>query len=126
MKTEAVKDYGQELPPPDGHVFGFVDSQDALRELSAALNRSGFDDSKLMILEGEDGVKLLNRLYEKFYFSDPEYQMIVHGIKQLKAGQLCVSIAVESRDEALGIANLARPFGGHDFQYLGTWISESF
>ncbi|HTU24974.1 MAG TPA: hypothetical protein VMF30_06230 [Pirellulales bacterium] len=123
MKVEPLHDHGQKLPLPQGRAIGFVDSEAACDTIVAALNRAGYDDTKITVLEGDEGLHLVKRL-EGFFFSDAELGLIKFTEQQLRMGHLGLGVEVEDRDEAVRVANLCTPLGGHSFDYFGTWFNE--
>jgi len=59
-----------------------------------------------------------------FFFADSEDSIIRTGIRELKLGHYAVAIEVTDRQEAVDIASLVKPHGGHGFMYFGTWVNE--
>lgn len=122
---QPLSDHGQTLPPPKGKVFGFFDSKAQLDGFVEAAGAAGYPAAKISILFGDDGIQLLERLKDhNFFFSDNEDGIIHLSIVQLKKGRYAVAVAVAGHAQAVQIANLALPHGGHSFNYFGTWISE--
>ncbi|KAA0131535.1 hypothetical protein FYZ48_25675 [Gimesia chilikensis] len=125
MTREPLVDHGQILNGPIGKVIGFVDGKAECEKFADALQAAGYPASALTVLEGEDGVHLLERLDEnRFFFSDSEDSIIRTGIEELKHGHYAVSIEVTDRQHAVDIVNLAKPLEGHGFVYFGTWVNE--
>jgi hypothetical protein len=121
---EPVKDRGQELPVPEGKTIGFVDTEIQLDAITRALNEAGYPDSAITSLHGPDGVELLERLRDVAFFGDWERAVADKGIAELEQGHYSFAVAVKNRDEALRIADIAGPYGGHSINYFGKWVNE--
>jgi len=126
MQVKPFKDAEQDLPPPEGRLIGFVNTKEELDAIIDALHSAGYDDSRLTILAGSEGIERLQNLDEKFFFSDPEYQVAEFGLKELEAGHYSIGVEVDDRDSAAALSEMATRLGGHSFQYIGPWVSERF
>ena len=121
---QPVKDHGQQLPVPEGKTIGFVDTETQLDAIARALNEAGYPDSAISSLHGRDGIELLERLRDVAFFGDWERAVADKGIAELEEGHYSFAVAVHNRDEALRIADIAEPYGGHSINYFGKWINE--
>jgi hypothetical protein len=122
---QPLADHGQTLSPPQGKVIGFFDSQAQLDAFARSAKAAGYPQAKISVLFGDDGICLLERLKEhSFFFSDNEDGIIHLSISQLQNGRYAVSVEVADHKQAVQIANLALPYGGHSFNYFGTFVSE--
>lgn len=125
MTIEPTTDHGQRLASPTGKVIGFLDGQAEFESFAEAMRVADYPDSKLTSLYGEDGIHLLERLKDSsFFFGDSEDDVIQFSIRELRQGHFAVSVEVADHEEAVQIARLAKPHGGHSFSYFGTWVSE--
>jgi hypothetical protein len=124
MQVEPNQKQEQDVPRPEDRLVGFVNTKAEKDAIVEALHEAGYPDSKIMVLFDKRGIEQLKQLHEKFFFSDPEYQVIEFGIKELQAGHYCLSVEVEDRDAAAAITDLATRLGGHGFQYIGLWVTE--
>ena len=88
------------------------------------LIEAGVPDSKIIAMHGQDGIHLLERLREVSFFGDWERAVADAGITELKEGGYSIAVAVNDRDEALHIANIATPYGAHSFNYFGPLMNE--
>jgi hypothetical protein len=123
MTVQPIHDHGQTLPIPQGRAIGFVDTQSQLEAVTKALNAAGFADTKLTVLYGEEGLHLLARL-EGFFFSDAEIGLIRFSEQQLRLGHYGLGVEVDSREEAVRVAEICTPLGAHSWDYFGTWFNE--
>jgi hypothetical protein len=121
---QPIKDRGQELPVPEGKTIGFVDTENQLDAITRALNDAGYPDSAITSLYGRDGINMLERLRDVAFFGDWERAVADKGIAELELGHHSFAVAVKDRDEALRIADIAEPYGGHSINYFGKWINE--
>ena len=124
MSVKPVIEHGQELPAPEGQVIGFVDSKEQFNAVTHALKAAGCADSKIIALQAEDGVDMLERLQKTFNFGDGEDAIIEFSIKELRAGHYALGIEAKDRAAALRAASLLEPLGAHSFSYFGTWVNE--
>ena len=124
MTVNPVIDQGQELNRPEGQAIGFVDTREQFDAVTKALNVAGYADSDIIVLKGEDGVDMLERLQETFNFGDGEDAFMESSLKELQAGHYAISIQAEDRADALRAANISEPLGAHSFSYCGTWVNE--
>lgn len=112
------------LPQPEGRVFGFVDTKSELDLLCRELEEQGRERATFTILEGNGGLRRIDRLSDEFFFSDPEDQLLEFARNQLKLGHYAIGLPVRDRDEAVAVSELANRRHGHDFQYMGVWVAE--
>ncbi|WP_417388575.1 hypothetical protein [Gimesia sp.] len=125
MTREPMIDHGQTLTGPVGKVIGFLDGKVEFEAFADALQAAGYSETDFILLYGEDGINLLERMKEhRFFFSDSEDSIIQTGIRELKRGHSIVSIEVTDRQHAVEIASLAKPLNGHGFMYFGSWVNE--
>ncbi len=125
MTRELMVDHGQTLTGPVGKVIGFLDGKVEFEAFADALPAAGYPATAVSSLFGDDGIHLFERLKEnRFFFADSEDSIIRTGILELKLGHYAVAIEVTDRQQAVDIASLAKPHGGHGFTYFGTWVNE--
>ena len=124
MAIKPVIDHGQELATPEGQAIGFVDTKEQFDAVTKALIAAGYAKSKIIALKGEDGVDMLERLQETFYFGDGEDAILEFSIKELQKGHYALGIEAKNRDDAMHIASVSEPVGAHSFSYFGTWVNE--
>lgn len=125
MTVEPIADHGQQLAPPAGKVIGFIDGKAEFEAFAEAVRAAGYPASKITSLYGEDGIHLLERLKNNsFFFGDSEDSVIELSIRELGQGHYATAVDVADHEQAVQIASLAKPYGGHGFNYFGTWVSE--
>ena len=125
MTFEPIADHGQKLAPPAGKVIGFIDGKAEFEAFAEAVRAAGYPASKITSLYGEDGIHLLERLKKNsFFFGDSEDSVIQLSIRELGQGHYAAAVDVTDHEQAVQIASLAKPHGGHSFSYFGTWVSE--
>ena len=124
MAVKPVTDHGQELATPEGQAIGFVDTKEQFVAVTQALKAAGYADSKIVALQGEDGVDMLERLQKTFNFGDGEDAIIEFSINELRAGHYALGVEAKDRAGALRVASLSEPLGAHSFSYFGTWVNE--
>jgi hypothetical protein len=124
MAVKLTIDHGQALAAPDGQAIGFVDTKEQFDAVTKALNAAGYADSTIIALKGEDGIDLLKRLRETFHFGDGEDAIAEFSIKELKQGHYALGVEAKDQRDAVRIASLSEPLGGHSFSYFGTWVNE--
>ena len=125
MTFQPTADHGQSLAPPAGKVIGFIDGKVEFEAFAEAVQAAGFPAAKITSLYGEDGIHLLQRLKkDSFFFGDSEDDVIRLGIKELGQGHYAAAVDVADHEQAVQIASLAKPHGGHGFSYFGLWVSE--
>lgn len=98
MVVKPVIDHGQELAPPAGQAIGFVDTKEQFDAVTNALKAAGYAESKIIALKGEDGVDMLERLQETFYFGDGEDAIMELSIKDwaFAKGRFKISCGISS------------------------------
>jgi len=125
MTIEPIADHGQKLAPPAGKVIGFIDGKVEFDAFAQAVQAAGYPATSITSLYGEDGIHLLERLQENsFFFGDSEDSVIQLSIRELRQGHYAAAVEVTDHEQAVQIASLAKPHGGHSFSYFGTWVSE--
>ena len=125
MTPEPTLDRGQTLAPPAGKIIGFMDGKAEFEAFAEAVRAAGYPASKITSLYGEDGIHLLQRLKKNsFFFGDSEDSVIQLSIKELGEGHYAAAVDVADHEQAVQIANLAKPRGGRGFIYFGTWVTE--
>ena len=125
MTVEPITDHGQKLASPAGKVIGFIDGQAEFDAFAEAVQAAGYPAATITSLYGEDGIHLLERLKtDSFFFGDSEDSVIQLSISELRQGHYAIAVDVADRDQAVQIASLAKPHGGHSFGYFGTWVNE--
>lgn len=125
MTLEPLTDHGQTIDPPAGKVIGFIDSKPEFDAFAAAVQAAGYPAEKITSLYGEEGIHLLERLKENsFFFGDSEDSVIQLSIRELRQGHYAAAVEVNDHAQAVQIADLAKPHGGHRFSYFGTWVTE--
>ena len=125
MTFEPTSDHGQKIAAPAGKVIGFIDDKAEYEAFAEAVRAAGYPASKITSLYGEEGIHLLERLKENsFFFGDSEDSVIQLSIRELGQGHYAAAVDVTDHRQAVQIANLAKPHGGHGFSYFGTWVSE--
>jgi hypothetical protein len=125
MTSKPMVDHGQTLTAPAGKVIGFLDGKVELEAFADALSAAGYPAKIITTLCGKDGIHLLERLKEhSFFFGDSEDSIIELSIRQLEQGHYAVAIEVTDHQQAVELASLAAPHGGHSFTYFGTWVTQ--
>ena len=125
MTIQPIADHGQKIAPPAGKVIGFIDGQAEFEAFAEAVRAAGYPAEKITSLYGEDGIQLLERLKtNNFFFGDSEDSVIHQSIKELGQGHYAAAIDVADHKQAVQIASLAKPHGGHSFSYFGLWVTE--
>ena len=125
MAAEPIVDRGQTIAAPAGEVIGFIDGKAEFEAFAAAVRAAGYPTSKITSLYGDDGIQLLERLKKNsFFFGDSEDSVIQLSINELAQGHYAAAVDVEDHKQAVQIASLAKPHGGHSFSYFGTWVTE--
>jgi len=125
MSVEPTADHGQTITPPVGKVIGFIDGKAEFEAFAEAVRAAGYPAAKITSLYGEDGIHLLERLQKNsFFFGDSEDSVIQLSLRELWQGHYAAAVEVADHEQAVQIARLARPHGGHSFTYFGTWVSE--
>jgi hypothetical protein len=125
MTFEPISDRGQTIAPPAGKVIGFLDDKAEYEAFAKEVRATGYSAAKITSLYGEEGIQLLERLKENnFFFGDSEDSVIQVSIEELGQGHYAAAVDVSDHRQAVQIAALAKPHGGHGFSYFGTWVSE--
>jgi hypothetical protein len=100
MTVTPVIDRGQELATPEGQAIGLVDTKEQFDAVTQAFKAAGFADSRIIALQGADGIEMLQRLQKTFNFGDGEDAIVEFSIKELRAGHYAVSVQAEDRADA--------------------------
>lgn len=125
MTSQPLVDHGQTLTAPAGKVIGFLEGKVEFEAFTDALSAAGYPATTITTLYGEDGIHLLERLKEhSFFFGDSEDNVIERSMRELRQGHYVVAIEVTDHQQAVEIASLAKPHGGHGFTHFGTWVTE--
>ena len=124
MTVAPLIDHGQEMPDPQGHAIGFVDSQIECDAAIQELNNAGFSDSTIQVLRGLDGVHLLQRMMSDSLWGETDEDVLTQGILELRHGHFVLSINSRDRAQAMEIANLVAKHGGHGFSHFGMMSDE--
>ena len=125
MTAKPTADYGQTIAAPAGKVIGFLDGKAEFEAFAEAVRAAGYPAAKITSLYGDDGIQLLERLKKNsFFFGDSEDSVIQLSIRELGQGHYAAAVDVEDHKQAVQIASLAKPHGGHSFSYFGTWVTE--
>ena len=124
MVVKPQIDRGQELPKPVGRVIGFVDTKQEFDAGARALKQAGYAESKIIALQGDDGIDLLKRLRDTFQFGDGENAIEEFAMNELRAGHYAFGVEVENREDAMRVVNWLQPLGAHSFSYFGQWVNE--
>lgn len=123
MSVEPMTDQGQTLRYPSGKMLGIVDTQAQFDDVVAALKRAGFEG--ITALHGEDGVQLLERVSNFFFFSDMEDRVLERHIQELGEGHFIIAVQTPS-SRAEEAANVAAEHGARRLVHFGfltvTWL----
>ena len=98
MTVKPVIDHGQELATPEGLAIGFVDTKEQFDAVTQALKAAGYADSRIIALQGDNGIAMLERLQNTFNFGDGEDAIMEFSIRELRAGHY--ALGIESKDRA--------------------------
>ena len=124
MNIEPTPDVGQTAPPFTGRVIGFADTPAQCDAITKALHHEGYGDDEIVILSGEDGIRIMNRTLKEFFFSDREDQSLIMGLEELRSGHHVIEVEVANRREAVEVANISAVHGGRTFTYFGSLMNE--
>lgn len=124
MNIEPTPDLGQQTPPFVDRVIGYADTPAQCSAITEALNHEGYNEEEIVILSGEDGIRILNRTLKEFFFSDGEDQTLIMGLEELRSGHSAIQVEVANRREAVEVANIAAGHGGRTFTYFSTLMNE--
>lgn len=112
-------DHGQSLPKLQGHAIGVVDSSFACQQLSEELEIAGFDSSKQLVFQGQDGVDLVNRMMEGQTWGESSEHYLMQCLNELHDGHSIVSVEVDDETQAQMVATIATRFGAHSVYHFG-------
>jgi hypothetical protein len=121
---QPLGDHEQEMPGPQGHAIGFVDTAAQCDKFTQALNMAGFSARTIKVLHGDDGVSLLNRMMGGSLWGETAEDVLKQGLVELGNGHYVVVVDCEDHDEAMVIARVATLHGGRAFNYFGLLIDE--
>jgi hypothetical protein len=93
-------------------------------EIFRALNDSGFSESDITILCGDDGIHLLIRMMGGGMWGDLAKDFLRQGLIELDRGRCVMIIDVSDREQALVAADVSIPIGGYGFTYFGHLVDE--
>jgi hypothetical protein len=120
MSVEPLQDVGQTPQAPTGHVIGFVDTHDGCDAVTRALIGSGISNERIIVLHGQDGRELLDRMMDGFLWGEEAEQVMREGERELLAKHFVLCVEAKERDEGLQIAKVAESQGGHGFTHFGS------
>lgn len=112
-------EHGQPLPRLQGHAIGVVNSDIACERLSEELEIAGFDSSKQLIFQGQDGIDLVNRMMEGQTWGESSEHYLMQCLNELHEGHSVVSVEVADEREAQVVATIASQFGAHSVYHFG-------
>ena len=119
MTREPMIDHGQTLTGPAGKVIGFLDGKEKFESFADTLLATGYPETSVTLLYGEDGIHLLERMQEhRFFFSDSEDSIIQTGIRELKLGHCAVSVEVRRPSACRGHRKTGKTSRGTRFHVL--------
>jgi hypothetical protein len=124
MSLSPLVDEDQEMPEPQGHAIGFVDSQTDCDAVILELNAAGFSDSTITVLNGDNGIRLLTRMMSGSLWGEAAEDLMKQGVIELTHGHFALTIEARDREEALAVANASSKHGGHGFSYFGKMTDE--
>ena len=124
MSVAPLQDHDQEMPEPQGHAIGFVDTQSACDSVIRDLNAAGFPNSTIAVMSGNDGIQLLTRMMDGSLWGETAEDLLKQGVIELSHGHLALTIDARDRDQALVVANVAAKHGGHGFSFFGGLTDE--
>ena len=122
--SQPLRDHEQEMPAPQGHAIGFVDTAAQCDKFTQALSMAGFSARTIRVLHGEDGINLLNRMMTGSLWGETAEEVFQRGLIELGNGHYVVIVECEDHDEAMVIARVATLHGGRAFNYFGLLIDE--
>ena len=105
MPVESVEDHGQKMPSPTGRAVGFVDTKSRCDAVTQTLNAAGIPDAKMIVLHGEEGIQMLDRPANDFYFGDGETDLIQIAHEELKSSHVALLVEVSDRAEAARVVS---------------------
>jgi hypothetical protein len=121
MSVKPIQDRDQTVPQPQGHVVGFADSREMCDTIVDALEQSGFEESKLTVFAGDDGIHLLKRMMEGLW-GESAQKFLQRAVEELEKGHSAICVEVRNLPEAREAALLAGRFGGHSFDHFGVFV----
>lgn len=124
MAVTPLHDFDQEMPDPQGHAIGFCNTRTQCDAIVHDLNTAGFPNSSIMVLSGEEGVRLLKRMMGDSLWGEAAEDVMKQGVIEIDNGHLALVIETEDRDEAMLAANIATRHGGHNFNHFGELADE--
>jgi len=124
MTVQPLQDVNQDLPAPQGHAIGFADSQADCDAITGGLNLAGFPDDKITVLNGEDGIHLLQRMMSSSLWGEAVETLMKDGTLELNKGHFALIIDTEDRNAAVRAATIAARHGGRNFNHFGLLVDE--
>ena len=124
MSLAPLLDHNQEMPELQGHTIGFVDTQTDCDAVIQELNSAGFSDSTMIVLNGDNGIRLLTRMMSGSLWGETAEDLLKQGVLELSHGHFALTIEARDRDQALAVANTSAKHGGHGFSYFGELTDE--
>ena len=124
MPKESLHDDNQDMPAPEGHAVGFVNTTEQRDEIFNALTDAGFADASINVLSGEDGVNLWKKMMGGSLWGESAQMTLREGQQELEDGHFVLIIETKDRNEAITAANIATRFGGHGFNHFGVLVDE--
>ena len=124
MSLSPLVDHDQEMPEPQGHAIGFVNSQSDCDDVIQALNSAGFSDGMIAVLNGDNGIRLLTRMMAGSLWGEAAEDLMKQGVIELTHGHFALTVEARDRNEALAIADASAKHGGHGFSYFGELTDE--
>ena len=124
MAIQPLQDHNQEMPSPQGHAIGFVDTKPQCDTFTQALNTAGFPSRSIKVLSGDDGNILLKRMMSGSLWGESAEKILQQGIIEIENGHFMITVECEDHDEATIVGRLATQHGGRTFNYFGLLMDE--
>ena len=121
MSVKPMRDHHQPLHQPQGHAIGFADDAESCEAIVEGLDSAGFDESKIVVFSGDDGIHLLKRMMEGLW-GESAQKFLERGVAELEKGHSAVCVEVTDHHQAMKAATLAGQFGGHSFDHFGVFV----
>ncbi|WP_027481743.1 hypothetical protein [Deinococcus pimensis] len=120
---------------PRGKMYGVFDDLDGVRAMTSRLVELGLDDEKVEVLEGEDGVTVLDpdgrhhgliaRLVRYMQSITDERELVERYVRALLEGRYVVAVSLPNRRDVFESACRAfRDAGGRQIHYYGMFVTE--
>ena len=124
MSVQPLVERAQQLPGPQGHAIGFFNTKADCDAFIQQLNAAGFSDSTLAVLDGADGIHLLNRMMAGSLWGETAEDIVRQATIELSYGHYALVIESPDREQAMSLATLSANEGGHAFYYFGEYTDE--